>query len=305
MRKFIIKPYRWALLFTSILLLTFTYALLDTFVIPKELSAIVAEQTEDPADATEPPDEIMEPIITDMSYEDNEIRITIEKVREYSSDIYIADIVLKDAKYLKTALAKDTFGKNVREKTSSMAKRKNAILAVNGDYYGFRTEGYVLRNGQILRKTSRKSGIDDALIIDMNGDFSFIDERKTKIETLDLMEIWQVFSFGPVLVDSYEIKVDKNTEVGQAASSNPRTAIGQISELHYLIIVSDGRTSKSKGLSLYQLANVFLDRGCVRAYNLDGGGSSTLYFNGKILNTPTDGKSFEERAVSDIVYIGY
>ena len=54
-------------------------------------------------------------------------------------------------------------------------------------------------------------------------------------------------------------------------TNNPRTAIGMISPLHYVIIVSDGRTSKSEGLSLYQLAGLFKEEGCTVAYNLDGG----------------------------------
>lgn len=86
-------------------------------------------------------------------------------------------------------------------------------------------------------------------------------------------------------------------------TSNPRTAIGQISALHYLVIVSDGRTSESAGLTLYQLATLFAQRGCTVAYNLDGGGSSTMVFNGNVVNNPTSGRSITERAVSDIVYI--
>jgi exopolysaccharide biosynthesis protein len=78
-----------------------------------------------------------------------------------------------------------------------------------------------------------------------------------------------------------------------------------ISPLHYIIIVSDGRTYESAGLSLLELAQVFEDKGCTTAYNLDGGGSSTMYFNGKIVNNPTDGRKMGEREVSDIVYIGY
>ena len=88
-------------------------------------------------------------------------------------------------------------------------------------------------------------------------------------------------------------------------TSNPRTAIGQISPLHYIIIVSDGRTDESEGFSLLQLAEEMQNRGAVTAYNLDGGGSSTLYFNGEIINNPTSGNSTGEREVSDIVYIGY
>ncbi len=104
--------------------------------------------------------------------------------------------------------------------------------------------------------------------------------------------------------------VNNNTEVGQAMSSNPRSAIGMIEEedgsLHYLIVVSDGRTAESEGLTLYQLAQVLQSYGATTAYNLDGGGSATLYFNGQVINKPTtNGRTITERAVSDIVYIGY
>jgi exopolysaccharide biosynthesis protein len=71
-----------------------------------------------------------------------------------------------------------------------------------------------------------------------------------------------------------------NSEVDQSMTSNPRTAIGIIDNLHYVFVVSDGRTSQSAGLTLYELANIMKDLGCTTAYNLDGGGSSTMYFNG-------------------------
>ena len=71
-------------------------------------------------------------------------------------------------------------------------------------------------------------------------------------------------------------------------------------------MVSDGRTAQSKGLTLYELAEFMQSAGAELAYNLDGGGSSTMYFNGEIINFPTTKNSiFNERSVSDIVYIGY
>ena len=88
-------------------------------------------------------------------------------------------------------------------------------------------------------------------------------------------------------------------------ASNPRTAIGKIGDNHYVFVVSDGRTSESKGLSLYQLATFMKKLNCITAYNLDGGGSSTLYFNGNIINNPVSMGKSSERKVSDIVYIGY
>ena len=92
----------------------------------------------------------------------------------------------------------------------------------------------------------------------------------------------------------------------RAQITNPRTAIGMIEPLHYIMVVSDGRTEESEGLSLFDLGNLMQDLGCDVAYNLDGGGSSTFWFRGEVLNKPTTfGDVIQERLISDIVYIGY
>ena len=115
------------------------------------------------------------------------------------------------------------------------------------------------------------------------------------------------FSDSPIsLIENGNITVDQNTEVRQAMTKNPRTAIGIVDSNHYILVVSDGRTSESEGLSLYELAEVMKEYGATTAYNLDGGGSSTMYYNGNIINNPTtNGHNISEREVSDIVYIGY
>ena len=98
-----------------------------------------------------------------------------------------------------------------------------------------------------------------------------------------------------------------NEEVGKAMASNPRTAICEIEPLHYLFVVADGRTDASEGLSLYELAQFLQENFTIRtAYNLDGGGSSTMVFNGQLVNHPTtSGSSISERSVSDVICIGY
>lgn len=256
--------------------------------------------TEEQEDGTTDSASQSEPIITVTSFEDENFIISIETVREYDSNIYIADIVLSDASYLKTALADATYGRNIKAATSEIAEENNAIFAINGDYYGFRDYGYVLRNGTLYRDTA---GDKDALVIDNNGNFSIADN--SALESLDFSTIWQILTFGPALIEDGEIVVDSSDEVSRAMNSNPRTAIGQVSDLHYIIVVSDGRTDESAGVSLLELAQIFADRGCTTAYNLDGGGSSTMYFNGEVVNNPTDGRGYGEREVSDIVYIGY
>ena len=113
-----------------------------------------------------------------------------------------------------------------------------------------------------------------------------------------------MLSFGPALIEDGQIAVTADQEVGKAMASNPRTAIGIIDALHYVFVVSDGRTNSSAGLSLRELAQVLQNLGVKTAYNLDGGGSSTMVFMGQVLNNPTtNGKRITERSVSDIVYV--
>ncbi len=245
-----------------------------------------------------------ETIITDNYYSDGNITITITEYRENDTTIYVADVVLSSPEYLKTAFAKSSYGKNVTEKTSSIAERVGAILAINGDYYGAQETGYVIRNGVLYR--SKGSSDNEDLVIYSDGSFEIISEGDVTAEELLENGAVQVLSFGPALVQNGKISVTEDEEVGKAKTSNPRTAIGIIDDLHYVFVVADGRTDESAGLSLYELAEFMQDLGVETAYNLDGGGSSTMVFNGEVINNPTSsGNSIKERKVSDIVYIGY
>lgn len=236
------------------------------------------------------------------SYSDSNVSITLKEYREYDSAIYVADVTVSDVSYLKTAFASNTYGRNITDTTSKIASDNNAILAINGDYYGARQSGYVIRNGSLYRDSS---GNREALAIMNTGEFEFVTEEETSAETLLQNGALQVFSFGPALLEDGSISVSENDEVGMAMASNPRTAIGYLGKNHYVFVVSDGRTNESAGLSLYELAEFMQSLGVVDAYNLDGGGSSTMVFKGEVINTPTtNGHSSEERAVSDILYIG-
>ncbi len=243
-------------------------------------------------------------VTTATSYSDPHISISVSEYRKYDTTIYVADVYLSDPQYLKTALAKNTYGKNVTDKTSVTAAASSSILAVNGDYYGARTKGYVIRDGVLYRSQSAGSDQED-VVIWSSGSLSVIREGDITAEELLNKGAEQVLSFGPGIIENGKVTVSENSEVNRAMTSNPRTAIGIIDKLHYLFVVSDGRTNESVGLTLYQLAGFMLDLHATCAYNLDGGGSSTMYFNGELINNPTtDGRSITERSVSDIVYIG-
>ena len=259
-------------------------------------------------------------------YSDPDIYIDITTHRDDAdtTTYYVADIRINSLGYLKTALAKDTYGMHIKERTSDICKRKKGILAINGDTYGEQEGGYVVRNGLPLRETknlNRMRGTTskaEDLIIRGDGTFAVIDERYTSFEEVTAQNPWQVFSFGPALVKENEVSVNENEEVGVALSGNrnQRCAIGIIAPNHYCFVVSDGRNSESSGISLFTLGTIMKNLHCETAYNLDGGGSATMYLDdgtgnanklGHLVNTPGQlegDKTVKQREVSDIVYIG-
>lgn len=302
--KFIKKRYAYASVVGLLLTGSFSYSMLKTFVLAETISTVATTSTStNTATASQA---AKTATVTDSSYKDDNISINLSETTVNSTQVYIADVTVSSSDYLKTAFAQNAFGTNVTAKTSETAANNNAILAVNGDYYGANSTGYVIRNGVVYRDTVREDSSNGDLAIYKDGSFKIIYEDQISADQLVIDGVVNLLAFGPALVENGEISVGTNEEVGQAMASNPRTAIGIIDENHYIIVVSDGRTSESKGLSLYQMAEVMKSYGVKTAYNLDGGGSSTLYFNGQVINKPTTGgNKITERAVSDIVYIGY
>mgnify|MGYP001011052309 FL=1 len=239
---------------------------------------------------------------SDTTYKTDDTSITLSTYREYDTNIYVAEVELSKNAQIETAFAQNSYGKNVTATTSSMAESSAAILAVNGDYYGARDNGYVIRDGVIYRSSAKADQED--LVIYKDGSMKIINESEVSAQELVDDKAVTVLSFGPALVENGKVSVSQNDEVGKAMASNPRTAIAITEDNHYLFIVSDGRTDESEGLSLYELATFAASLGAKTVYNLDGGGSSTMYFNGKVVNNPTtNGWDISERGVSDIVYI--
>lgn len=316
------KKHLWAICYSILLIAFTTYMALDTFVLTKVYSVVDGTQEnqisspqaqqqdmgseQNSHSQTESSDQAESGTVTvtGTSYEDENIQITLTEYREYDTSIYVADIRLSSPEYLQTAFAQGTYGKNVTEKTSVIASENGAILAINGDYYGAQEDGYVLKNGVLYRDNAARNQED--LVIYADGNFEIINESDISAEALLHNGAVQVLSFGPALVQDGTISISEDEEVGKAKASNPRTAIAVVDDLHYLFIVSDGRTNESEGLSLHELAEFAQGLGAQTVYNLDGGGSSTMVFNGDVINQPTSsGRSIKERSVSDIVYIGY
>ncbi len=270
---------------------------------PDGNSSSTAGQTEETAETT------VTTTGDSTSYVSDTTSITITKVTTGSGNdtvtYYVADVTLSDASDLKTGFAKDQFGTNIIQDTSVIAEGNDAVFAVNGDYYGFRTDGIEIRNGVIYRDEPARTGI--AFYLD--GSMKVYDETAASADELLADGVWNTLSFGPaILVDGTipgnidTLEVDTNVGNHSIQGNQPRTGVGVIDENHFVFIVADGRSSGySRGVTLPEFARIFSDLGCTDAYNLDGGGSSTMYFMGDVVNNPL-GKG-QERGVSDVLYI--
>jgi exopolysaccharide biosynthesis protein len=244
------------------------------------------------------------------TYQNTGLAISIQKVVTGSGEdtvtYFVADVTISDATQLQSAFAKNEFGRNIIENTSQIAADHNAIFAINGDYYGFRTDGILIRNGVIYRDSPARTG----MAFYRDGSMKIYDETQTSAQALLDAGVWNTLSFGPALLQSGKIvehldtvNVDTNFGNHSIQGSNPRTGVGILGDNHFVFVVVDGRSSGySRGVTLNEFAQIFKDLGCSEAYNVDGGGSSTMYFMGRVVNNPL-GRN-RERGTSDILYIG-
>lgn len=283
---------------------------LDRFVIPHvEITDVSAYEAAQSSLDTDTDTDATDATTTDTSYTSDDTSIQISTVTTGSGDstvtYYVADVTLTDATALRSAFANDQFGENITETTSAIAEDNDAIFAINGDYYGFRDTGIVIRNGVVYRDEGAREG----LAFYEDGSVEVYDETTTTADELVADGVWNTLSFGPAIVEDGEIvdgieDVEVDTNVGNHSiqGDQPRTAVGVIDDDHLVFVVVDGRSpGYSEGVDLTELAEIMQGLGATTAYNIDGGGSSTMYFDGSLVNDPLG--TGEERGTSDILYI--
>ena len=246
---------------------------------------------------------------TATTYASDTATISIEKVTTGSGSdtitYFVADVRVSDATIVRSAFANDQFGENIIANPSEIAASAGAVLAINGDYYGFRDTGIVIRNGVAFRDSGARQG----LAFYTDGSMRLYDETATSAGELIAGGVWNTLSFGPGLVDGGKaisgidgVEVDTNFGNHSIQGQQPRTGVGLIAANHLLFVVVDGRsTGYSRGVTMPELAEIFVGLGAVTAYNLDGGGSSAMVFRDTLVNNPL-GKG-RERGTSDILYV--
>lgn len=235
------------------------------------------------------------------AYEAGGTRVEVTRHDIKNVVYYTAEIWLEDPAMLRSAFSSDRFD-SATEPVLDIAVRNDAILAINGDFATFNSGGIIIRNGELFRanKSSRQT-----LVIDRDGNFSFYkaspEDPKATAETLIAEGALHTFVFGPVLIENGEaIPIWEDFFLSDRALE-PRTALLQLGPLHYMFLIVDGRIEgHSQGVSIVRLQELCLEHGAIAAFNLDGGGSTTLFFGDEIINKPANGG---QRKVSDILFI--
>ena len=231
--------------------------------------------------------------VSDNAYISETQNITIKQVSEDDVTYYIADIYLRDIQFFRTAFAGGSYARGRTAAVIDIADENQAVLAISGDYYGIRDNGVVIRNGALFREAL----FDDVLLMYYDGSMETFTRETFDIEQIKIEGAWQAWSFGPMLLDQGQPMTSFNSSVTRL---NPRCAIGYYEPGHYCFVLVDGRQPDySVGMTMEQLSQLFYNLGCKVAYNLDGGQSAVMVFNGQIVNQPYKGG----RNVSDIIYI--
>ena len=241
-------------------------------------------------------------------YEDPTIRVSIE-YKDASAYIHgyhgrdagywVVDILSGDASQLRTASAV-SFETDYSAPVEQIAEEVNAVVAFNGDYVTRLNEGLIIRQGTTFR--DKLKGKRDVLLIDEDGDFHVYHlPKKGEVgDTVDGKNVINAFYFGPILVENGEaLKKMPDFQYLRPEKNYARLAICQVGHLHYKMILTTMEQDYTLGLQLKDFAQLCADEGVQTAYNLDGGLSTSLYFNHQRINGQ---KKVNFREIPDIVY---
>lgn len=235
----------------------------------------------------------------DVKYK-NDKEITKYEYKSKKFDAYILEI--KDPTRIKVALTK-YLDKN-GQKTSEMAKERKAIAAINGGSFvdknyagvGSTPGGFVICGGEVKFKDCDEDCKANVIAFTQKGKLVVGDHSIRELKALDVNEA--VCFIGPTLI----INRERQIEDPQCDGANPRTAVGQKEDGTVIFIVADGRKNLVKvGASLYDLQELLIKHGAVNAGRLDGGYSSTMYYDGEVINSPNEWDG--ERTVPTALYV--
>lgn len=239
--------------------------------------------------------------LSGTEYQDGSLHIVVSEGRMFDTNWMAVSVTVANASQLRTSVAG-----NLRSPSSALAttlaRRVNAVLAINGDYYGYNTIGYSVRQGSVIRRKAK--GDIDVLIIDDEGNLEILPNATQEECDAFAGKVMNAFNFGPGLVIDGRLQTEFTQEelFGRAPDKvAQRICLAQTGPLAYLIIYCEGPENEgSVGMTIPQFVELVGSFDTIEnAYNLDGGSSATIVFGGKKINGLSSRKM---REVSDIIY---
>lgn len=229
------------------------------------------------------------------SYISGNLEILLFGIVENNYRSYLAKIKLFEPSALKVRLAYNEFGRV--ETTSAAVAAENAVFGVNGGGFWYASAqgtylpvGNTVINGELAGTFT--ASVDDVFFCGLTPAGKLIGGRVWTREQLMALKPLNGVSFTPQLLKD---RIPQTIPDRWQRTSHPRTIIGNFANGDIFFWVIDGRQPGwSRGATLEDVQIKLLRLGVVDAYNLDGGGSSTMVFKGKVINRPSDGR---ERAV--------
>lgn len=214
--------------------------------------------------------------------------IKVFSLKEAGYRGYMAKVRLHNPNAVRLVLAQDGIG-NSGETTSEAAKRNNAVLAINGGGYARGADGLLYPIGITVVDGKIKTFYrTDLSFVGFNKQGHLVGGEITTREEIEALDVMHGATFVPTLLkDGKKMTIPREWR----NTRHPRTLIGHFSNGDVLMIVIDGRQKGySEGVTLEEAQDKLLEFNVVDAYTLDGGGSSAFYYDGKILNSPSDGR---------------
>ena len=246
------------------------------------------------------PDIPLMPGSTVRYYRDPSILVIVWKEVHNDSVVTFAEVKLAHASQLRRVLCQDSFGSKRYEKPSRMAHRTNSVLAINGDFYGFRGVGISVYQGQVYR---RAQGIMDTCFVDGEGRLLFTKAGELTGAAIDAFvqehQVNFAVTFGPILLEDGQFRDVSHYGIGEVYEPYPRSALGWVDDLHYIVAALNAEGPYKAMGTVPDMARYMAEKGCVDAYELDGGRSTAMCMNGKLVNRVNLGG---EKPMSDMIY---
>ena len=235
-------------------------------------------------------------------YKSPTVSVTVETVEQeldgHFQRWYVADIYIADIKCFATYAENGSFETYAATPALEIAELAGAIVSINGDYCNAQAQsGFFVRNGVAYQQDVPARC--DICVLYMDGSLETYAPGEYTAEEILERQPWQIWKFGPELLDGEGQPLESFNTSSAIEAANPRSALGYYEPGHYCFLVSEGRLRDGGyGLTMAELAQIFSDLGCKRAYNLDGGDSACMVLQGKVCNTRSG-----QRELGDILLI--